>query len=130
MDQLKNPTRQIGGAMKTLTIISIIIILLTGCAHHQDRKPWDAWDKTLYGGLILGSIADIATTSHNVNNGLEEQNPACGNGKPETTIPLNIVGLIAVYYIADYLPPKPRKCLLSISNVLRWGAVGININAD
>jgi len=115
--------------MKKLIIIFSILIF-SGCAHHQDRKPWDNWDKALYGGLVAGSIADIATTNHNINNGFEEQNSICGNGKPETTIPLNIAGLVAVYYIADYLPPKHRKWLLGVSNVLRWGAVGINLNAE
>ena len=114
--------------MKKALIIAII--LLAGCAHHQDRKPWDATDKALYGGLVAGSVADIVVTSRNVNNGFEEQNPICGDGKPETTIPINIVGLVAIYYIADYLPPKHRKWLLGVSNVLRWGAVGINLNAE
>ena len=115
--------------MKHLPII-ICLILLASCAHHPDRKDWDTWDKVLYGGLVAGSVADIVTTNNNINDGFKEQNPVCGDGKPETTIPLNIAGLIVVYYIADYLPPKPRKCLLGISNILRWSAVGINMNAD
>jgi len=113
--------------MKTLTAI-LIILMLAGCAHNSQK--WDTWDKALYGGLVVGSIADIATTDHNTSNGHDEQNPICGDGKPETTIPINIVGLIAVYYIADYLPPTHRKWFLGVSNVLRWGAVGINLNAD
>ena len=116
--------------MKNTPIIIFIILMFAGCAHHPDRKAWDKWDKALYGGLVAGSIADIAVTSRNVDNGFSEQNPICGDGKPETTIPINIIGLVAVYYIADTLPPKPRKCLLGISNILRWGAVGINLNAE
>ena len=117
--------------MKNLTTSIIILsFLLAGCAHHQDRKPWDTWDKALYGGLVAGSVADIAVTNRNVDNGFQEQNPICGDGKPETTIPLNLVGLFVVYYIADTLPPKPRKWMLGISNVLRWGAVGVNLNAN
>ena len=117
--------------MKNRLIISIFIILMfAGCAHHPYRKAWDAWDKALYGGLVAGSIADIATTNHNIDNGFEEQNPVCGDGEPSTTVPLNLIGLTVVYLIADYLPPKERKWLLGVSNVLRWGAVGINLNAD
>ena len=128
-------TRQIGGAMKSLTIsiliiLAILIFLLAGCAHHQDRKPWDAWDKALYGGLVAGSIADIASTDYNTSNGHEEQNPICGDGKPQATIPLNIAVLIAAYYFTDYLNPEQRKWFLGVSNVLRWTAVGINLNAD
>ena len=115
-------------SMKNILIISII--LLAGCAHHPDRKAWDAWDKALYGGLVAGAVADIAITNRNVDNGFQEQNPICGDGQPKTTVPINIIGLVAVYYIADTLPPKPRKWLLGISNVLRWGAVGLNLNAD
>jgi len=115
--------------MKTIATI-FIILMLASCAHHQDRKPWDTWDKALYGGLVAGSVADIAVTNRNVDNGFQEQNPICGDGKPETTIPLNLVGLFVVYYIADTLPPKPRKWMLGISNVLRWGVVGINLNAE
>ena len=128
MFRMKINPPKIGGAMKHLITISIIIILLASCAHNGQK--WDAWDKALYGGLVAGSIADIATTNHNTDNGLREQNPICGDGQPETTIPINIAGLVAIYYIADYLPPKQRKWLLGVSNVLRWGAVGININAD
>ena len=116
--------------MKNLLIIAISALLLTGCAHHPDRKDWDKWDKTLYGGLVAGSVADIVTTNNNVNDGFSEQNPVCGDGKPSSTVPLNIAGLVAVYFIADYLPPTERKWLLGVSNVLRWGAVGINMNAD
>ena len=110
--------------------LTIMLIMLTGCAHHKDRKPWDKWDKILAGGLVAGAVADIATTDRNIRNGYDEQNPVCGDGKPSSTIPLNIAGLIVVYYIADYLPPTERKWLLGVSNVLRWGAVGINLNAD
>ena len=113
--------------MKTLTI-SILIILLTGCAHNGQK--WDAWDKALYGGLVAGSIADIASTDYNTSNGHEEQNPICGDGKPQATIPLNIAVLIAAYYFTDYLNPEQRKWFLGVSNVLRWTAVGINLNAD
>ena len=116
--------------MKHLTTIIVLIILLTGCAHHKDRKPWDGWDKALYVSLLGGVVADIASTDYNTNNGFEEQNPVCGDGKPETTIPINIAVLIAGYYIADYLPPTPRKWFLGVSSVLRWGTAGVNYNAS
>ena len=102
----------------------IILLFIAGCAH---TPKWDAWDKVLFGSFAVATVADIKTTNDVLDDGGYEKNPAL-NGNEDAIIPLNIVALIGVYYLADYLKPKNRKWALGIANLLKWGVVAHNLS--
>lgn len=113
--------------MSGVRIINRVLLVLfvgisfSGCAH------WDRTDKALFAGLAAGCIADVATTRHILNDGGEEKNPVL-DGNAEMIIPLNLVALGAVYFIADQLSPTARKWLLGLANGIKWGCVVHNAN--
>ena len=107
--------------MKNIIIISILI--LSGCSFHE----WNRTDKILYTGLVTATVADIAITEYGLDNGAEEKNPIF-DGNSGLMIPVNLVALGIIYYLADK-SPECRTWILGTTNVLRWGVVGWNINA-
>ena len=107
--------------MRRITII-LALIFLTGCSIHE----WNRTDKILYTGLVTATAVDIAITKYGLDNGAEEQNPIL-DGNPGLMIPINLLALSIIYYLADK-SPECRTWILGSCNVLRWGVVGWNLN--
>ena len=125
MDQLKKSTRQIGGAMKTLTI-SFLIILLAGCANF---KNWFRTDQILFTSFTALNVADILQTREAMKdgNGFKEGNQFLDGLGPDgaTAVKLGFNGL--VYYGMDK-NPELRTPGLIILNVLMGACVVHNHN--
>lgn len=105
---------------KTIPVF-LIVVNVFGCAH------WDRTDKSLFTALTIAAIADVATTDRILDDGGEEKNPVL-KGNTELILPLNIIGIGAIYLISDHLSPKNRKWLLGIANGVKWGCVAHNYN--
>ena len=105
--------------MKTLTI-SILIILLTGCAF----KDWSRTDQILFTSFTALNVADILQTREAMKpgNGFKEGNPVLAKLGPDgaTAVKLGFNGLS--YYAFDK-NPQLRTPGLIILNVLMGACV-------
>lgn len=99
-----------------ILLVLLMVVNIFGCAH------WDRTDKILFAAFTAATIADVATTDRGLDNGGEEKNPLFKNNTG-LILPLNILGLGAIYLISDHLTPKGRKWLLGIGNGIKWGCV-------
>ena len=99
--------------MKTLT--TILIILLTGCAHFDD---WNTRDKVLFGTFTALHTVDLLQTREIMkdDNGYHECNPVLDNLGRDGAMAAMVLAYPAVYLLANYIP-KYRTHILTFFNI-------------
>ena len=126
---------KVGKFRRSLLVYGLILVFgaaASGCAGWQ-KHPWTTGDKITTGVLVAAIAADVATTVHGINNGLEERNPIFG-GSPDTftiIIPNVLLTGLAIW-VMQYMTSDERK-IMWIPAMFR-GAVAIHnyklINED
>ena len=103
--------------MKHLTTL-IILIMLTGCAHHP-LEGWDTKDKVLLGTFAALHTVDLFQTREiqRDNNGYYEMNPLYDGLTRDQTTAAMLAGYGLLYLAANYIP-KYRTPILVGANIV------------
>ena len=109
--------------MKNRLIISILILMLTGCAH---LSGWSTRDKVLLGTWSALHTVDLLQTREIMkdDNGYHECNPVLENLGRDGATAAMVLAYPAVYLLANYIP-KYRTHILTFFNITT-GACVIN----
>lgn len=105
--------------MKILTLMVIVALLFSSCAHIPDAfkpdlhpRPWTKEEKILLAVSIVAAGADYYTTERFLDRGHEEMNPFIGKRPTDTELTIKVWGSYLIFLLIAHHCPKLRPYLL------------------
>jgi hypothetical protein len=108
-----------GRSMKILTLMVIVALLFSSCAHIPDGikpdlhpRPWTKEEKILLAVSIVAAGADYYTTERCLDRGHREMNPLIGKHPTDTELTLKASAGYFMFLLIAHYCPKLRPYLL------------------